>query len=68
MKEKYENLSSYLREKYWLDYLSAIEKKTLQSFRDDIVKNYILSEEEKRALMFIGSISIDGQKLSLRRR
>lgn len=63
--EKYNQLSEYYIEKYWEPFLSGCEKKVLQSFRKDIVAAYILTKEERQAIMFINSIKIEGKSLSL---
>lgn len=68
IRKKYESLNDYLRNKYWEDFLNGREKEILQSFRQDIVEAYNLTEQEQRAIIFIDSITIDGKPLSLRKK
>ena len=65
--EKYISIYQYFIDKQWEDFLSGREKQVLQSFRDTILDVYMLTEREKRAVMFIDSIKIDGESLSYRR-
>jgi len=50
---EYRNFREYAEAKYREHYWNAIEKIKLQSFRADIVRAYILTEEEKKAVLYL---------------
>ena len=50
---EYRNFREYVEAKYGEHYRNAIEKIILQSFRDDIVRAYMLTEEEKKAVLYL---------------
>lgn len=58
MYRQYDSIMKFRAEvtnRYWTLYLSAIEKRTLQAMSDEIIEEYELTEEEKRALAYFDS-------------
>lgn len=54
--EEYESKIRFMRQlvnKYWLVYLSAVEKRCLQACREELNPEYELTDEEKEALAYL---------------
>ncbi len=59
MYRQHEQLESQIRlmkeiyDKHYLNYLSAVEKRVLQAYNDELIPEYELTEEEKEGLAYL---------------